>query len=67
MELANRVAQALNEDPRTEDAIIEVIDENGMITLDGEVDSMETRSAAKEIAAAQPGVTTVVDLLKVAR
>lgn len=67
MELTTKVAKALNEDPRTQDAVIEVIDENGLVTLDGEVDSVETREAAKEIAAAQPGVTAVVDLLRIAQ
>lgn len=67
VDLATRVAMALFEDPRTSDAVIEVIDERGVITLDGEVDSEETREAANEIARAQPGVTSVVNLLRVER
>ena len=65
MDLTTQVARALAEDPRTSDAVIEVIDERGVITLDGEVDGVEAREAAKEIAAAQPGVTAVVNLLRI--
>ena len=64
-DLSSRVAEALFEDSRTSDEVIEVIDERGMITLDGEVDSAATRDAAQEIAAAQRGVTAVVNLLRV--
>jgi len=64
VDLATRVTMALFEDPRTSGAVIEVIDDRGVITLDGEVDGPATRDAAKEITAAQPGVTTVVNLLR---
>ena len=59
-----RVARALDEDPRTADAAIEVIFERGIITLTGTVDSPQTRAAAKAIAAAEPGVVSVVNSLK---
>lgn len=64
VDLAAQVAMALFEDPRTSDAVIEVIDERGMITLDGEVNSAETREAAEEIARDVTGVTSVVNLLR---
>ncbi len=64
VDLATQVAMALFEDPRTNDAVIEVIDERGMITLDGEVDNAETREAAEEIARGVTGVTSVVNLLR---
>lgn len=64
-DLQTRVAKALFEDSRTSDAVIEVIDERGVITLDGEVNDPATRDAANEIAAAQSGVTAVVNLLRV--
>lgn len=67
VDLASRVAMALFEDSRTSDAVIEVIDERGVVTLDGEVDSEETREAAEEIARSQTGVTSVVNLLRVER
>lgn len=66
-DLASQVAMALFDDPRTNEAVIEVIDERGVITLDGEVDSDETREAAEEIAREQAGVTSVVNLLRVER
>lgn len=60
-----RVANALMEDPRTEDAIIEVTNDRGVITLTGSVNSDEVRKAAEEIARQQEGVITVVDELKI--
>ena len=61
-----RVANALLEDDRTEDAIIEVTNERGIITLTGTVDSEETRQAAEEIARDDQSVISVVNELKVA-
>lgn len=63
--ITTRVGLALFEDSRTSDAVVEVIDDRGIITLVGEVDSPEVRDAAEQIAAAQPGVTSVVNLLRV--
>lgn len=65
MDLATRVSTALMEDSRTSDAVIEVINERGMITLQGEVDDPETREVAETIAAEQPGVISVVNALRV--
>ncbi len=65
MDRETRVATALFEDPRTTDAVIEVIDERGVITLQGEVDDPETREAAEAIAAEQTGVISVVNTLQV--
>lgn len=59
-----RVANALLEDPRTEEAIIEVANDRGVITLTGTVQSEEIRRAAEEIARDQ-GVISVVNELKV--
>lgn len=60
-----RVANALLEDPRTQEAVIEVANERGIITLTGTVDSDEIRHAAEKLARLQPGVITVVNELKV--
>lgn len=65
MDLTTRVSTALMEDPRTSDAIIEVIDDRGVITLQGEVDDVETRDAAVALAGEQPGVISVVSSLQV--
>lgn len=59
-----RVARALDGDPRTADAPIEVVFERGIITLSGFVDSPQTRAAAEAIASAEPGVVSVVNSLK---
>lgn len=64
-DLTTRVGRALYEDARTADAVIEVIDERGIITLAGTVGSAQAREAAAEIAAAQAGVISVTNTLRV--
>jgi osmotically-inducible protein OsmY len=61
-----QVADALAEDPRTTDAAIDVVVEQGIVTLEGTVRDDEVRNAAREIATDQPGVLEVVDDLVVA-
>jgi osmotically-inducible protein OsmY/uncharacterized protein YrrD len=63
--IKTRVVHALLSDPRTSVAVIEVINEQGIVTLKGAVDSAEIREAAKEIAAGQSGVLSVVNALEV--
>ncbi len=58
-ELEARVAAALLTDERTFLATVEVKSENGVVTLEGEVDSEETLDDVLEIAASQPGVLKV--------
>ncbi|MCI0393320.1 MAG: BON domain-containing protein [Chloroflexi bacterium] len=65
MSLTSRVTAALMADPRTSKAVIEVIEEHGVVTLAGQVDSPKTREAAQAIAASQPGVISVVNTLQV--
>lgn len=64
-DLASRVTLALFEDPRTNEAVIEVIDERGVITLQGSVDDPQARQAAEDIAAEQAGVISVINLLQI--
>jgi hypothetical protein len=59
--LAALIAEALMNDDRTEDAVIEVIHERGIITLQGRVDDLETKRTAEEIAAEFPGVVSVTN------
>lgn len=59
------VENALLEDPRTTEAILDVANNRGVVTLTGTVDSEEIRQAAEEIARQQQGVLTVVNELKV--
>jgi osmotically-inducible protein OsmY len=63
--LAALIAEALMNDPRSEDAVIEVIHERGMITLQGQVDDVDAKEAAEEIAANYPGVISVTNELSV--
>ena len=58
-----RVARALDDDPRTANAPIEVAFARGVITLSGVVDSPQTAAIAEAIAAAEPGVVAVVNEL----
>ncbi len=66
-ELALRaiVANSLSEDPQTKDAVIEVINEHGIVTLVGMVADGKTHAAAEKIAAEHQGVISVVNALKV--
>ncbi len=63
--VAERVMEALANDPRTAQYAIEVIDENGLVTLRGSVASAEDAIRAEEIASAQTGVLDVVNELEI--
>ncbi|MFO7917280.1 MAG: BON domain-containing protein [Anaerolineae bacterium] len=63
--VAERVTEALANDPQTAQYAIEVIDDNGLITLRGTVASEEDLTRAVEIARAQTGVLDVVNELEV--
>lgn len=65
-DLSIKVSDALANHPDTSEAVIEVINENGVITLTGEVDSVRVRQVAATIAADQSGVISVVNSLKAA-
>ena len=62
-----QVSMAFFEHPLIKDTVIEVIDERGVITLQGEVPDLEAREAAEAVAAEQPGVISVVNNLRVNR
>lgn len=62
--LAEQITRALIEDERTEDSAIEVINNNGVITLEGTATSNEARDAAEEIARRHDGVISVTSDLE---
>jgi osmotically-inducible protein OsmY len=64
-ELAQRVSAALQDDPRTQDAAIDVVDESGIITLTGSVASDDIHQAAEEIARQQEGAVQVINELQI--
>ncbi len=64
-ELAKRVNAALTTDERTAQFAIEVIDNDGLITLKGAVDSKEAAEVAVKIARAQQGVIDIVNEIQV--
>lgn len=61
----NRVLTALESDSRIGEEAIEVLNDSGVVTLKGTVDSMPEREAAEEIAGRQPGVVSVINDLEV--
>jgi osmotically-inducible protein OsmY len=63
--IATKVNEALLDDPRTHMAVIQVVSENGVVTLKGQVDNARVRKAAQEVAEKQPGVISVVNALEV--
>lgn len=65
-DLRTKVSNALANHPDTEESAIEVINENGIITLTGMVDNANIRQTAAHVAANQPGVISVVNSLKTA-
>ena len=63
--LAQRVSAALQDDPRTRDAAIDVVDENGVVTLTGSVASDDVHQGAEEITRQQEGVVQVINELEI--
>ncbi len=64
--VTDRVIQAIENDPRLKNAIIEVASDRGIVNLAGTVKSEDARRAAEELARQQPGVVTVINEIKVA-
>ncbi len=63
--VTDRVAEAIQKDPRTKGAIIDVTSEGGVVTLTGNTKSEAIRQLSEEIARNQPGVITVINEIKV--
>jgi len=63
--LQQKVETALLDDPRTKDAAIEVLNENGIITLAGIVSAHKTSEAAEAIVRGISDVVTVVNEIQV--
>lgn len=64
LELKERIEQALHDDTRVDLNEIDVRVENGVVHLEGAVDSAAERKAVKEDVETIPGVDQVVDYLK---
>jgi osmotically-inducible protein OsmY len=63
--LASRVRAGFAADPRLRQLSIEMDAEAGRVTLWGRVDRAEQRAAAEQQARRTPGVTSIVNLIKV--
>ncbi|MFP4394562.1 MAG: BON domain-containing protein [Anaerolineales bacterium] len=64
-DVKKRVSKALAEDERTAEYIIDVVDDQGVVTLTGAVDAEDVSAAAAEIAQAQEGVVEVINDIEV--
>jgi osmotically-inducible protein OsmY len=64
-DLLGTIESALMNDPRTHNAVIEVDNRNGIVTLSGVVDSPQTSAAAEEVVSQQSGVVKVVNQLRI--
>lgn len=53
------------DDPRTKEHGIEVLDDNGVITLKGNVPSRDVHKAAEKIVKDIPGVISVINSLEI--
>lgn len=62
--LMGRVIQALREDPRINPSQITPLVADGVVILTGQVDSIEDYNAAMEVVAQVPGVTNVVNEIR---
>jgi osmotically-inducible protein OsmY len=63
--IVQQIEQSLMADERTRDANIEVVNQRGVVTLSGKVESESIASAAEEIAQNQSGVIKVVNSLMI--
>jgi len=61
--IRNEVETALMHDDRTHDATVDVISNQGIVTLLGEVDSTEIAQAAEDVASKLDGVIKVINNL----
>jgi osmotically-inducible protein OsmY len=64
-DIATRVQNALDDDPRTADAEVNASELGGTVTLTGAVRTWDIREAAEQIARSQSGVVQVINDLNV--
>ena len=62
---SDELHKALLNDERTAGASIEVLNEQGIVTLTGEVESQEIALAAEDIISRQDGVIDVMNALRI--
>lgn len=64
-DLRLKAQKAILDEPRTKEYAIEALEENGIITLKGNVPSSEVGEIAKTIVEDVPGVTGVINAMEV--
>jgi osmotically-inducible protein OsmY len=63
--IERRVLDALDENEKTSGLPIEVVDSEGVVTLEGSVPSREVKQLAEQITEKQKGVVEVINDLKI--
>jgi hypothetical protein len=63
--LVQNIRAVLQEDSRTREAAIDVVDEGGIVTLAGTVATDELRQVAEEIIGQEQGVIQVINELRI--
>ena len=64
-DLQLKAQKAILDDPRTREQGIEVLDDNGVVALEGYVTSREVKEAAKSILSEVSGVVSVINQLEI--
>ena len=64
-DLQLKAQKAILDDPRTREQGIEVLDDNGVVALEGYVTSREVKEAAKSILSEVSGVVSVINRLEI--
>ena len=65
--VTERLFEALKNDPRTKNVIVDIAVNQGIVTLTGTVKSEAAWKAVEEVAKNQPGVITVINEIKVGK
>ena len=64
-DLQLKAQKAILDDPRTREQGIEVLDDNGVVALEGYVTSREVKETAKSILSEVSGVVSVINRLEI--
>ena len=66
-DIVERITAGLRDDPRTQDAQIDVLDDRGRLIITGKVESEDAREAAVKIAQKEGGLFRITNELRIKR